>query len=1347
MKQFYKLGLIVLSLLCTYKALSQNINSLSGSAKGDNSTFNFYNPLLLGSKSFTDGYFSSGHIQLLTDTTVLLDTSLQKYDLDSIPEQLVFYNTPCRFYLKSDSLIRAGKSIIDRKYYVVEGYPKGTIRFDRFNLFQYTTNVDTLEFSLKFALVTSTGDTVKSRRSVKFKVVPTLPYETATFGIGGQRGLPDLELTEFQVQSKIVSKLPKQFNFQNQPVNTVNFSGVQVLLKNGNSGNPLDLLNNTTNLDTLNIYAETLIIQGGYNFPSTTINIYAKELRFVDAAGSPAYLNTTPVSPPTPSTGAGEDGPKAGDIYLHISKFTANPGKRFILNGGTGQGTTTAGNMEGSGGNGGNVYSTIDVSDYMVSVGGHSASSKTKAQDGSFLLDPAYASWLHPNFLHLIVNYYKEGFYAGLTEPVVKNLKAYSDLIDQYVADGSLFQLEEDNVLQIAQISDEVNQVFFNISNNLDYYGNPPGWVPMLSFEVSKEAYLSEVSHAMNVLFLDKMVQSANTSLENRQNAFAQLRNEAQVVVEDNKSQFSNLAFTVIPDIKNNIEVNQEKISSLKQQLAELNAELDRRAKEKYDDRQTWKWVGVAGKVLSCIPTPYTMAAGAALSAGVQVFGSDDQRIGFGQGGQLAGVIANTIEPFTSGEVTSDVSTLGSNVSGGVSDIISKIGNIKSLADIKAIAAESKKLYDDNKQLYQNVSQSITGVVNLYNSVTRVDNDELGSIKGELIANEPRIGAIAQEMQDIAGEQQKLGHQLETSTQEMLSSKNNVYSGLTAISHFNDQIFDASAFDHKLAVFSNDMRRKAFERLRKYHYYMLKAYEYRTIDTTLGYLWSLNLSNVLLKIDSLVTIDKKTSLTETDFAALKSIYDSEIREIADKVFTYYVNNYKGGQYEATVRLRLNKDEIEDLNQGKTISINLVDKGLFPAVPTNYREDLRLINLAVTKVVLKPANEFNQASYDYLSFRFLYPNYSRVQKNGMIYSFNHYNMHTEHPITWGTDYDIISQKYDQITTSTASNSLLSSLFFGSKGAGNEDLYARPAAWADLKLSMIHTTNGNLTPQLDSLTVDVSYEFQYKPEKLVNVELNTNNKWFAPTFAVNTIDNYNRKNGIGNIYRTYSKSSAVSVTATAPLTYGRYTFTNWATRNGTPLAPGNGIDLSGGNTIKFSLAADRSFKAMYKFEGAILSVPDTVYLQDNLQYDLSIKNLGAGSLFWFLDSSSFFIRYPDSLSGANDSTITLKFDQNPDPIKNRIGVLDVSSTETESLHNYVYFVQKPRTSLLNYVFSGKGNWDTPENWSNKLVPPLNLPPGTEIIIDPIGQEECVLNVPRNIPNGVKLTVKAGKKLRVL
>ena len=71
----------------------------------------------------------------------------------------------------------------------------------------------------------------------------------------------------------------------------------------------------------------------------------------------------------------------------------------------------------------------------------------------------------------------------------------------------------------------------------------------------------------------------------------------------------------------------------------------------------------------------------------------------------------------------------------------------------------------------------------------------------------------------------------------------------------------------------------------------------------------------------------------------------------------------------------------------------------------------------------------------------------------------------------------------------------------------------------------------------------------------------------------------------------------------------------------------------------------------------------------------------------------------------------------------------------------------SACIVYTFTGAGNWDIEGNWAGNNIPPAVLFGCMEIIIDPEGTNECLMNIPvQIIPPGASLIVKAGKKFRV-
>lgn len=64
------------------------------------------------------------------------------------------------------------------------------------------------------------------------------------------------------------------------------------------------------------------------------------------------------------------------------------------------------------------------------------------------------------------------------------------------------------------------------------------------------------------------------------------------------------------------------------------------------------------------------------------------------------------------------------------------------------------------------------------------------------------------------------------------------------------------------------------------------------------------------------------------------------------------------------------------------------------------------------------------------------------------------------------------------------------------------------------------------------------------------------------------------------------------------------------------------------------------------------------------------------------------------------------------------------------------------MTTFTFTGDGGWSIPGHWNNSLKPPALLPAGYSIIIDPIVNGQCILDVAQHIATGATFTVMTGK-----
>jgi hypothetical protein len=76
--------------------------------------------------------------------------------------------------------------------------------------------------------------------------------------------------------------------------------------------------------------------------------------------------------------------------------------------------------------------------------------------------------------------------------------------------------------------------MLYQINNNLDYFGNPPGWVPMLSFEALTETFKKEVDNSIYILYLQYWLGNKGQMLNDARKTLIQARATArQTIIND----------------------------------------------------------------------------------------------------------------------------------------------------------------------------------------------------------------------------------------------------------------------------------------------------------------------------------------------------------------------------------------------------------------------------------------------------------------------------------------------------------------------------------------------------------------------------------------------------------------------------------------------------------------------------------------------------------------------------------------------------------------------------------------------------------------------------------------------
>jgi len=481
------------------------------------------------------------HQFVLVDESIL---SMLSYKIGDIPDQSVWHGGDgfVGFIVYTDKV--ADKITLSC---TKPDFPVGIIEFNKTTgVFLYYPDMSAgRDFTVTFT-AESAGKVIDDQM-VRFTMMAATLPDFAAFGINSGKEFKSDDNYTVEVENPLGTK---PFNtVANKPVSSVSISGKELVFDK-NAPNSFHNWSNQDYIYDLNLYAEKVIIREPLFFRQTNVTIYAKELVF-EGAGS---INTSPVELSTPSaTGAnGAKGENAGNITLYIKDFKqSSPQVRFISIGGKGQNTQQAARTPGNGGDGGTLTSTIDVSAFSNLTRGSAGirivnnvynDVGINGSTGNFVTHTGKFTWLHPNLVAAVVKYAKDAYlnqYNGFAFDVFTE---YTQEIVNMKASGEWVKLEDFEQMELSIAEDEMRAVMFRINQNLDFFGNPFGWVPLLSFEVNKAAFEGEIEKAMRVMYLNYWLTHIANSDAQRKQGYEQALNFVREELVANQSFITQLA-------------------------------------------------------------------------------------------------------------------------------------------------------------------------------------------------------------------------------------------------------------------------------------------------------------------------------------------------------------------------------------------------------------------------------------------------------------------------------------------------------------------------------------------------------------------------------------------------------------------------------------------------------------------------------------------------------------------------------------------------------------------------------------------------------------------------------------
>ena len=1145
-------------------------------------------PLSVGNATAGDNtwYFN----QLTPD-----NADVPRYQIGEIPVQTVWHDGDVSVVF----LVTADENCKDVTYSCSADPALGdriTIDPETGKFVYYPDKSDVRNFTVTF---TAQACGKEFRQEVLFIVMPAESPEVTAFGVKTLQKMPPPDEYTFISGTKLDEKM--YFNNQTtlRDVYSYSISGKEVVF---DSQYPFLVRQET--LYELNIYAETLIIRDVMSFPSTNVTIYAKELIFENNAS----IDTSPVA----WTGTGSNnGRDAGNITLYIKDFKqiGDQQTRFIATGGNGQNSNT------TGGNGGNLFSTVNLNALFNLNGGNSGNNVTgNGKVGKFEIINKEFEWLHPNFVGAVIKHAKDAYLNSNDAATDSIFKAYTGWFAEYAktAEWNALSDHDERKMELVNANLEMQAIRGRIAQNLDYFGNPFGWAPMLSFEAYMAAFNKEIENAINVMYLCYWLgKEADNNIK-----LSKAKKEAYILIGEeldvNQDELSRLD-NLIPDLQIKADSLQVKIEDLTDKIDDRYEQLRKKAEsnvKKQNELNTW--ATVLKITASVAPVANLLVPGLGTVIGL---------------GATAGYAALNL-------------TTGATDTSGYGDAFGDIFKaVSSYNKISGELVDKKFTYENYSKVQSSVTDLVKSADNLYKVFTQnaVLSDQVQAELDKLLSQSKDFKQLIEESEVLNGEKEALIQKLVTVFDNIVATGVAIQNNFTALDALGVELSEGdSKRDLRVKQYLDAMDRSARERLLKCHYYVAKAFEYRMLN---AYDAQLDLNKTF---DKFKDVPNK-EFNYNEFNSFKSTYEEQISKIRAGIV------FNGGMAEKgnTIPIKLTVEDLKALNNGDKINLNLFERGHF--LPDE--ENIRILNFTVS-------DGYDVDSEDRFDLQMVHSGISKFRYEGDIYYFNHItSQNKENPIYWRHSYskNATSGMFNTFTESAANYSLLYNLLEISND--KTMLYSRPGAWADICIYIIPVDDAKV--EIKQLTFDLKYDVVPRSPNsdLRNLDIYARDidgsaYKLSPYIILTEEDIKHRSNGRAPMYRTYNSRTLSSVNVEAPQEYGLWKFEKWTNRKGD-------VVYSTKAKERIDMTKDEVWFANYRWTGPLLFAPKTVPVSNESgekNIDVTAqKGADGDDIKWSVRSESPWIR--STGSGKNNGSFTVNFSANPDSEKDRTGYVTV------------------------------------------------------------------------------------------
>lgn len=746
--------------------------------------------------------------------------------------------------------------------------------------------------------------------------------------------------------------------------------------------------------------------------------------------------------------------------------------------------------------------------------------------------------WLHQATVRALVPYVHDAMLAGheQNKEVRDLLVIYRDTCEA-AAEGTPSNNPEKLVW--STLHAQIAGLLQRADSPYDYYGNPAGWVPMLSFQTNLTLFHNETEDALRILFLsywiEKTKDKERKAAKTLQAAIDGLAKEAARAEKDYEAAIGKITGLDgrAKQITGELETLRDTIEIFEANLKRITAENLRR------EHLLRGGAKIIGGVMQLIPVgqPVLAAFG---KAGVAL--SD---IDFDKPTKVAPDVLKAFAPLVQEKVSQKAKALFDSAKEGKAEV--KKDADKEEFNKKLTEAKLKEKVENQLKEEKTIKNEI---VEAFSSLAVKDSEveeRLAQVKADCPELKEHLEKVAELNKKKAAFVEELLAALQTVDEASAVLLN---SQLATIGLRAERDVLLSSLSNGVLQYVQGMGERARRRLMKYQYYLLKSYHYLMLRDTVG----IDFRALKLFESFAKELDKSNdgTLTSEQLKTLKAAFEDQIKNDLTGVIDHYQGNPPslGGAFSFS----LTDAELDVLNNSPNhrLDLDLMRRGGLDLLHENIR--ITSIEVVSVELVSPPAKGAMT-----VNLGFFHDGTSRLRRRGQLFLFRSgdYSVteeagaanegrggHSAHRL-WGANvsYDNGTKKIEPMFRDPAAGSLLRYLI--GEGEANrkkeESLYFRPAAWSGLRIQH-STVPVEADGSLKSLTLKVSYVSDAVGDNLASVLVRMPDD-AEPLVRCTASDVNGCSDGQGTFLRTFDRNVLPSVTLSVPGRCGGRNFVHW------------------------------------------------------------------------------------------------------------------------------------------------------------------------------------------------------------